>query len=146
MKNTLEPVKDRSRKTASKKEVKGLPKQTPYEQYEESGSVEEDSFIEEGDSSNFLSANHGFVGDMFLPSHVSTCTINAAKISREARETMQECVTEFLLFVTSEAQEICEEKKRKTIQGEDIIEAMKKLDFERYADMTQRYFLKYKQT
>jgi len=31
----------------------------------------------------------------------------AAKISREARETMQECVTEFLLFVTSEAQEIC---------------------------------------
>ena len=29
------------------------------------------------------------------------------KIAKEAKETMQECVTEFLLFITSEAAEIC---------------------------------------
>jgi 7-cyano-7-deazaguanine synthase in queuosine biosynthesis len=36
--------------------------------------------------------------------------------------------------------------KRKTIQGEDIIAAMKKLDFERYGDFAERYFNKYKTT
>jgi nuclear transcription Y subunit beta len=84
---------------------------------------------------------------MFLPSSQMTeMGSSATKISREARETMQECVTEFLLFVTSEAQEICELNKRKTIQGEDIIAAMKKLDFERYGDFAERYFNKYKLT
>ena len=53
-------------------------------------------------------------------------------------------MTEFLLFITSEAQEICESHKRKTIQGEDIIAAMRKLGFDTYCDYTERYFKKYK--
>ena len=52
------------------------------------------------------------------------------KVSKEARETVQECVTEFLLFITSEASEICSDCKRSTIQGEDIIKAMQKLGFD----------------
>lgn len=46
------------------------------------------------------------------------------KISTTARETMQECVTEFLLFVTSEAAEMCFEDGRKTINGEDVVKSM----------------------
>jgi histone H3/H4 len=42
MKNTLEPIRDvKLKRPRSKKEAKGLPKQTPYEQYEESGSDED---------------------------------------------------------------------------------------------------------
>ena len=115
MKNTLEPVRDAKlkRPSRSKKEAKGLPKQTPYEQYEESGS-DDDGDIDASGSE--LISHDGFVSDLFMFSQMhAEGHRKAAKISREARETMQECVTEFLLFVTSEAQEICEQNKRKTI-------------------------------
>jgi len=52
------------------------------------------------------------------------------KISKEAKETMQECVTEFLLFVTSEASEMCANDSRRTINGEDILQSMRKLGFD----------------
>jgi len=67
------------------------------------------------------------------------------KISKEARETVQECVTEFLLFVTSEANEICAIDNRKTLSGEDIIKAMDKLGFDDYKDLTWYYYKKFKQ-
>ena len=106
MKNTLEPVRDaKLKRPRSKKEAKGLPKQTPYEQYEESGSDDDGDLGDDIDSANLLS-NDGLVSDMFPMSnqlHSEGHRKAAAKISREARETMQECVTEFLLFVTSEA-------------------------------------------
>ncbi len=105
MKNTLEPVRDSKlkRPSRSKKEAKGLPKQTPYEQYEESGS-DEDGDVGDDVSGSELISNDGCVSDMFISSQMHTeGQRKAAKISREARETMQECVTEFLLFVTSEA-------------------------------------------
>ena len=66
------------------------------------------------------------------------------KIAKEAKETMQECVTEFLLFVTSEASEICANANRSTIQGNDIIAAMHKLGFDQYVWLTRYYMIKYK--
>ena len=66
------------------------------------------------------------------------------KIAKEAKETMQECVTEFLLFVTSEASEICANAKRSTIHGDDIIAAMQKLGFDQYVWLTRYYMIKYK--
>ena len=41
-----------------------------------------------------------------------------AKIAKDAKETVQECVSEFISFVTSEASEKCQKEKRKTINGE----------------------------
>ena len=67
------------------------------------------------------------------------------KIAKDAKETMQECVTEFLLFVTSEASEICSNAKRSTIQGDDIIAAMQKLGFDQYVWLTRYYMIKYKE-
>ena len=93
-----------------------------YEQYEESGSEGEEWSSQQESNSRSHDDQHprgghsaAFNQRLLIPSGLAT------KISREARETMQECVTEFLLFITSEAQEICENNKRKTIQGEDVI-------------------------
>ena len=57
---------------------------------------------------------------------------------------MQECVTEFLTFVTSEAQDICDKNGRKTIIADDILTAMKNLGFDDYHDLTLWYFKRYK--
>ena len=66
------------------------------------------------------------------------------KISKEARECVQECVSEFIAFVTCESCEITKEEKRKTINGEDIIRSMKELNFEEYLSNIIYYNKKYK--
>lgn len=68
-----------------------------------------------------------------------------AKISKEAKETMQECASEFIAFVTGEASEKCREGKRKTINGEDVICAFKTLGLDHYADAMERYLHKYRE-
>ena len=65
----------------------------------------------------------------------SSSRFTSAKISKEAKETMQEFLTEFILFMTSEAWEICESNDRKTILGTDLIKAMHNLDFDHYVDI-----------
>ena len=45
---------------------------------------------------------------------------------------VQEAVSEFISFITSEAAEYCLKEKRKTITGEDIILAMNNLGFEEW--------------
>lgn len=66
------------------------------------------------------------------------------KISKEARECVQECVSEFIAFITCEACEITKEEKRKTINGDDILHAMKQLNFEDYISCVESYNKKYK--
>lgn len=79
-----------------------------------------------------------------------------AKISKDAKECVQECVSEFIAFVTSEytflfvilyyrACDRCSQEKRKTINGEDIIWAMEALGFEQYAHVMKMYLAKYKE-
>ena len=68
------------------------------------------------------------------------------KISKEARECVQECVSEFIAFITCESCEITKEEKRKTINGEDIIRSMRELNFEDYLANIVYYNKKYKQT
>ena len=46
---------------------------------------------------------------------------NNAKIAKEAKESIQECVSEFISFITSEASDKCQQEKRKTINGDDIL-------------------------
>ncbi|KAJ0960181.1 hypothetical protein J5N97_002027 [Dioscorea zingiberensis] len=41
-----------------------------------------------------------------------------AKISKEAKEIVQECVSEFISFITGEASDKCQREKRKTINGD----------------------------
>ncbi|CEP03261.1 Transcription factor CBF/NF-Y/archaeal histone domain-containing protein [Plasmodiophora brassicae] len=53
----------------------------------------------------------------------------SAKISRDAKEVVQECVSEFVGFVTSVASERLTTEKRKTVTGDDIIEALNSVGF-----------------
>ena len=57
---------------------------------------------------------------------------------------MQECATEFLTFVTSEAQSICSEAGRKTITADDVLTGLKNLGFDEYHEMVLWYYKRYK--
>ncbi|CAR29448.1 hypothetical protein ZYGR_0AD01300 [Zygosaccharomyces rouxii] len=69
----------------------------------------------------------------------------SAKVSKDAKECMQECVSEFISFVTSEASDRCAGDKRKTINGEDILISLHALGFENYAEVLKIYLAKYRQ-
>jgi nuclear transcription Y subunit beta len=88
--------------------------------------------------------------DRWLPiANVARIMKNAlpenAKIAKEAKECMQECVSEFISFITSEASEKCHQEKRKTVNGEDILFAMTSLGFENYAEALKIYLSKYRE-
>ena len=67
-----------------------------------------------------------------------------AKISKEAKETVQECVSEFISFVTSEASDKCRNDKRKTVNGSDVLFAMRTLGFDQYCQVLEAYLAKYR--
>ncbi|TFY82171.1 hypothetical protein EWM64_g1847 [Hericium alpestre] len=88
--------------------------------------------------------------DRYLPiANVSRIMKNAvpptAKIAKDAKECVQECVSEFISFITSEAAEKCQLEKRKTIGGEDILYAMVSLGFENYAETLKIHLAKLRQ-
>lgn len=58
---------------------------------------------------------------------------------------VQECVSEFISFITSGAIDKCQAEKRKTLNGEDILYAMYTLGFENYAETLKIYLAKYRE-
>ncbi|KAH0836338.1 histone-fold-containing protein [Lanmaoa asiatica] len=88
--------------------------------------------------------------DRFLPianvSRIMKQSVpSTAKIAKDAKECVQECVSEFISFITSEAAEKCHMEKRKTIGGEDILYAMATLGFENYAETLKIHLAKLRQ-
>ncbi|KAK3441622.1 nuclear transcription factor Y subunit B-4 [Eucalyptus grandis] len=69
----------------------------------------------------------------------------SAKISKEAKQTIQECATEFIGFVTGEASDRCHKENRKTVNGDDICWALSNLGFDNYAEAMARYLHKYRE-
>ncbi|CAK9176748.1 unnamed protein product [Ilex paraguariensis] len=89
--------------------------------------------------------------DRFLPianvSRIMKKSLPAnAKISKEAKETVQECVSEFISFITGEASDKCQREKRKTVNGDDLLWAMTTLGFENYVSPLKVYLNKYRET
>ncbi|KAM0046510.1 putative transcription factor Hap3/NF-YB family [Helianthus debilis subsp. tardiflorus] len=82
-------------------------------------------------------ANVGRIMKQILPHN--------AKISKEAKETMQECASEFISFVTGEASEKCKKERRKTVNGDDVCWAMGTLGFDDYAPPLKRYLDRYRE-
>ncbi|GAX73173.1 hypothetical protein CEUSTIGMA_g626.t1 [Chlamydomonas eustigma] len=68
-----------------------------------------------------------------------------AKIAKDAKETVQECVSEFISFITSEASDKCLKEKRKTINGDDLLCAMSTLGFEDYVEPLKLYLQKFRE-
>ncbi|XP_051546973.1 nuclear transcription factor Y subunit beta-like [Myxocyprinus asiaticus] len=67
------------------------------------------------------------------------------KIAKATKECVQECVSEFISFITSEASERCHQEKRKTINGEDILFAMSTLGFDMYVEARKLYLQKFRE-
>ncbi|PKU70907.1 nuclear transcription factor Y subunit B-1 [Dendrobium catenatum] len=89
--------------------------------------------------------------DRFLPianvSRIMKRSLPAnAKISKEAKETVQECVSEFISFVTGEASDKCQREKRKTINGDDLLWAMSTLGFDSYVVPLRTYLNRYRES
>ncbi|XP_051135823.1 nuclear transcription factor Y subunit B-3-like [Andrographis paniculata] len=87
--------------------------------------------------------------DRFLPiANVSRIMKKAlpanAKISKDAKETVQECVSEFISFITGEASDKCQREKRKTINGDDLLWAMTTLGFEEYVEPLKVYLQRFR--
>ena len=76
---------------------------------------------------------------------MKTALPETAKISKEAKESIQECVSEFISFITSEAAEKCQADKRKTVNGEDVLFALASLGFENYAEVLKIYLMRYRE-
>ncbi|KAJ4872165.1 Transcription factor CBF/NF-Y/archaeal histone domain protein [Raphanus sativus] len=65
-------------------------------------------------------------------------------IGKDAKDTVQECVSEYISFITREhvvsslqlrlARDKCQKEKWKTVNGEDLLRAMSTLDFENYLE------------
>ncbi|KAI5425998.1 nuclear transcription factor Y subunit B [Lathyrus oleraceus] len=88
--------------------------------------------------------------DRFLPiANISRIMKKAlpanGKIAKDAKETVQECVSEFISFITSEASDKCQREKRKTINGDDLLWAMATLGFEDYIDPLKIYLTRYRE-
>ncbi|CAF1501758.1 unnamed protein product [Didymodactylos carnosus] len=67
------------------------------------------------------------------------------KIAKDAKETLQECVSEYISFITSEASDRCLQERRKTINGEDILQAMQTLGFENYVEPLRLFLSKFRE-
>ncbi|GAB4856733.1 Nuclear transcription factor Y subunit B-10 [Ancistrocladus abbreviatus] len=88
--------------------------------------------------------------DRFLPiANISRIMKKAlpanGKIAKDAKETVQECVSEFISFITSEASDKCQREKRKTINGDDLLWAMATLGFEDYIEPLKVYLSRYRE-
>ncbi|XWS19274.1 hypothetical protein CRYUN_Cryun31cG0001600 [Craigia yunnanensis] len=68
-----------------------------------------------------------------------------SKISDDAKETIQECVSEYISFITGEANERCQREQRKTITAEDVLWAMSKLGFDDYIEPLTVYLHRYRE-
>ncbi|KAH0757088.1 hypothetical protein KY290_020581 [Solanum tuberosum] len=68
-----------------------------------------------------------------------------AKIAKEAKDTVQECVSEFISFITSEASDKCQKEKRKTINGDDLVWSLTTLGFEDYIEPLKAYLIRHRE-
>ncbi|XP_065356566.1 uncharacterized protein Nf-YB [Calliphora vicina] len=67
------------------------------------------------------------------------------KIAKDARECIQECVSEFISFITSEAIERSMSENRKTVNGDDLLYAFANLGFDNYVEPLSVYLHKYRE-
>lgn len=67
------------------------------------------------------------------------------KLSKESKVCIQECVSEFISFVTSQAVDRVKLEKRRTLNGEDILWSMFTLGFENYSETLKIYLAKFRE-
>ncbi|CAJ0936508.1 unnamed protein product, partial [Mesorhabditis belari] len=68
----------------------------------------------------------------------------SGKMAKEAKELVQDCVSEFISFITAEANDRCLEEKRKVITSDDLLDALKKLGFDDYVEPMEVFLKRYR--
>ncbi|RWR92783.1 CBFD_NFYB_HMF domain-containing protein [Cinnamomum micranthum f. kanehirae] len=121
--------------------IRGSPESSPHSDNNKNSNAKNignSSSSNNRDQDRFLPiANVGRIMKKAIPSN--------GKVSKDAKETVQECVSEFISFVTGEASDKCQREKRKTINGDDLIWAITTLGFDDYVNPLKLYLLKYKE-
>nr|AHH91066.1 DNA polymerase epsilon subunit 3 [Bombyx mandarina] len=77
--------------------------------------------------------------DLNLPLTVVTRIVKEAlpsgvSVSKEARTGLAKAASVFVLYVTSAATNIVKNKKREALTGQDVIDAMKDIEFDRFVE------------
>ncbi|XP_027171430.1 nuclear transcription factor Y subunit B-6-like [Coffea eugenioides] len=67
------------------------------------------------------------------------------KVSEEVKTTIQECLSEYIHFITGEANERCHCEQRKTIIAEDLLYACARLGFSNYIGPLTLFLERYRQ-
>ncbi|KAF2360601.1 Transcription factor CBF/NF-Y/archaeal histone domain [Trinorchestia longiramus] len=57
-----------------------------------------------------------------------------ALVSKEARSAIARAASVFVLYATSTANALAQANKKKTLQGQDVLDAMKEMDFEQFVE------------
>ncbi|XP_072933765.1 DNA polymerase epsilon subunit 3 [Epargyreus clarus] len=88
--------------------------------------------------------------DLNLPMTVVTRIVKEAlpegvSISKEARTGLAKAASVFVLYVTSAATNIVKNNKRKVLTGQDVVEAMKDIEFDRFVEPLTEALENYKQ-
>ncbi|XP_068624525.1 DNA polymerase epsilon subunit 3 [Battus philenor] len=88
--------------------------------------------------------------DLNLPLTVVTRIVKEAlpegvSISKEARTGLAKAASVFVLYVTSAATNIVKNNKRKALTGQDVLEAMKDIEFDRFVEPLSDALENYKQ-
>lgn len=83
--------------------------------------------------------NPAHVADHHMPAAIITRIMRRvlpghARISDDAREAIQECVSEFIGFITEEAKEKCQLESRRVLTANDLLAAMEALGFDNYVE------------
>nr|XP_010321196.1 nuclear transcription factor Y subunit B-6-like [Solanum lycopersicum] len=68
-----------------------------------------------------------------------------AMISDESKVAVQECISEFIGFVTDQANDDCQHEQRNTIMAEDLLSALKKIGFDDYIEPLTLYLHRYRE-
>ncbi|XP_074356483.1 transcriptional activator hap3-like [Apium graveolens] len=86
----------------------------------------------DGPSGSAAGSNGNLLPAEYVLSQMSRMVANDRGISAGAVISIQECVSKFIRFMTTQANTRCKEEKRTTITGEDVLIAMNNHGFYRY--------------
>ena len=98
-----------------------------------------------GDMDDMLKEQDRFLPTANISRIMKEALPETSKIAKDGKETIQDCVSEFISFITSEASDKCQQEKRKTINGDDVIYAMTTLGFDNYVEPLRVYLSKYRE-
>lgn len=69
--------------------------------------------------------------------------VPSVRVANESRELILNCCTEFIHLISSEANEVCNQKNKKTINAEHILEALDRLGKFQFQSKTKRLTITY---